>query len=287
MTIEARFTVDNRVWDDFKLSMQEPVKAPAKSGVAAWKTPEEFLRDYKNISVTTAAGGTSTVSLNTYRCAREDDGGLGDALPFLQAVRSAANQAKMKREWDVLMTKASTLVFWGKGAPGDIGKVLSAIDGVASNAAALPGFGTFRPSVDRPNRLQFICDTYLGVDCNGFVGNYARLLGVPDADPELPPPGWLTIGTKNLRESPEEIARGDVVIWAGGVHIALVERAAVEGRGSVLDVVQSTAGGPQLTRRHIALPSKLGAKRFEIRAGSTHCAMLPRDNLIVKSIGLV
>jgi hypothetical protein len=154
VTIEARFTGDNRVWDDFKLSMLEPVKAPAKSGIAAWKTPEEFLRDYKNISVTTAAGGTSTVSLNTYRCNREDDGGLGDALPFLQAVRSAANQAKMKKEWDALMTKASTMVFYGKGAPEDIGKVLSAIDRVASNAAALPGFGTFRPSVDRPNRLQ-------------------------------------------------------------------------------------------------------------------------------------
>jgi hypothetical protein len=72
--------------------------------------------------------------------------------------------------------------------------------------------------------LQKMANECMGLDCNGFVGNYYRYLGWMNADghygPNTPSSRYAARGL--VRTSYDELAVGDVLIWDSPRHIVVV-----------------------------------------------------------------
>jgi hypothetical protein len=68
--------------------------------------------------------------------------------------------------------------------------------------------------------LQRYCDKYIGLDCNGFVGNYLRACGSdfgPSTEPlDFAPAGWR-------RSKLIDVARRDVLSWTDKSHVAIID----------------------------------------------------------------
>ena len=71
-------------------------------------------------------------------------------------------------------------------------------------------------------RLQKVANAYIGLDCNGFVGNWAIYNVVPGASASHLPLDWLQ--GRRIRSNYSEISPYDIVVWANGFHIAMIER---------------------------------------------------------------
>jgi hypothetical protein len=91
--------------------------------------------------------------------------------------------------------------------------------------------------------LQQFCDKYMGLDCNGFVGNF-----VAKADHALKlkanssiQHGFFHRKGNKLRTSADEVRAKDLIIWSNFQHIAAIDDSLSGG----FLVCQSTAGGPQ------------------------------------------
>lgn len=100
---------------------------------------------------------------------------------------------------------------------------------------------------DAASGVRDYCDKYIGLDCNGFVGNYARHIRagkVPDT--QIP-----SYAPKNLRRTKlESVAPLDVLVWTDFGHIAIIDSiqriATGKDNKPALDcvVVESSGGNP-------------------------------------------
>ena len=64
------------------------------------------------------------------------------------------------------------------------------------------------------------CERYIGLGCNGFVGNYARSVGLsrtPDTDIRTYAPPGARAGAF------EEVKGNDVLVWTDNKHIAIID----------------------------------------------------------------
>jgi hypothetical protein len=102
-------------------------------------------------------------------------------------------------------------VYTGKGTPYLIAQALQLAE----------AFGLVQPTVAA---MQTYGDNYVGLDCNGFVGNYLRARGCTVAGPETPafpyafvPPNWRL---KKL----EDVKAESVLVWKNAGHVAIVDR---------------------------------------------------------------
>lgn len=113
-------------------------------------------------------------------------------------------------------------VFKGKGTIENIQKVLrlAARHRIYFHDGPAAGPG---PGLSVADGLRRVVDEYIGQDCNGFVGNWAILSGLPGASAGRPPLDWLDHG--RVRESLDDVRAFDLVIWASGHHIAVIETA--------------------------------------------------------------
>ena len=92
--------------------------------------------------------------------------------------------------------------------------------------------------------LQRVADDYVGLDCNGFVGNWAIYNAVPGASASHFPLDWLS--GRTARRTLADIQPFDVIVWASGNHIAMVETVAnlsAEGRSRTVGCAESSRGG--------------------------------------------
>jgi hypothetical protein len=110
------------------------------------------------------------------------------------------------------------MVFAGKGSPSQIRDILW----LASR------YRRTNPS------LRFYCERYIGLDCNGFAGNYWGI------DPNTPIDSYDT----NRRQKAAEVSIGDALIFykkgaASPFHLAVVDDVSVHGDKLFLAVVQS------------------------------------------------
>lgn len=114
-------------------------------------------------------------------------------------------------------------VFTGKGSPTDIIHVLW--------LARHFGKVDRKPEDDKKGHkaradsyftLQTYCDRYVGLDCNGFVGNYVGgVLGVPKIEPNTSIQSYP--GRGKARKTIEEVEPLDILIWADYGHIAIFD----------------------------------------------------------------
>lgn len=112
---------------------------------------------------------------------------------------------------EIIKTTELARVFTGKGTPELCAKALQLAE----------AFGLVKPTV---MAMQSYCDDFIGLDCNGFVGNYLQEIGCTLVGPETPAqPAYFTPPGKRLTKL-EDIKANSVLAWKAGGHVAIVDR---------------------------------------------------------------
>jgi hypothetical protein len=216
--------------------------------------PSDMLHAFKNIECS-VAGGTAVVSVNKYRNANHASpatGGCQHAIDIKNGLLQVAKDALTRAGG----AKSYVDVFLGKGSPWAIAAVLETL--VDHSEAFIKKFGKAAPGTSYrkcadflanddltwEQAMQGICDEYIGLDCNGFVGNWLRVV---QPDFKLTPDDRadnVRRKAKAIRARVEDIEYWDVMCYAKNEHIA-----AVHGRGGSPGkfwVCQSAGGGPRM-----------------------------------------
>ena len=246
--------------------------------------PSAYVNWYKVIDVWTSAGPIKEASVTRYLCNSPQFGGVGDSPLFWQSILQAgrANQVY----WNSTHIDGATQCFYGKGSPDDVANALRVVEDVAVAALDHPALKPFRKILQDPDsRLAEVCSTYIGVDCNGFVGNYGKENDLPKADPNLIPSLWKNVGPiDQWRSRVEDIAELDVLIWPHGSHIAIIDSM---DHGQ-FTICQSTGGGgPQISTGHTitaAGQTAEGTPQFAVSAGSPRPVTMPAK-VRIKPVG--
>ncbi len=136
----------------------------------------------------------------------------GADVPRIEALRQAFGVAVHLKNAEVLRRLKPSLmsVHSGKGSPEEIAAVLHLVaryklydKAIADQAAAVRGY----------------CDKYIGLDCNGFVGNYALATGRTrkpgDVIPSFAP-------KSDLRTRIEDVQADDVMVFSDYGHITVI-----------------------------------------------------------------
>lgn len=204
----------------------------------AVKTPVDFAWDYMRLPIHTERDGLQHVSVARYL-----SGGMYDNSQDRQQaykalwnfIKFGKNEKGEKRYKEgyffaptlqptgALEISLSTVraAFSGKGTPAAFQKVVTIIDFYLNHSRSVKKlFGPKPP-------LQTYVDTYLGIDCNGFVGAYFKTQ-YPDIGlhPGLYIPAFKTKGGAKKRKTPAELKPLDVLVREGGKgvqHVAVIE----------------------------------------------------------------
>lgn len=216
-------------------------------------TPYEYLRRYRNLSVNLVGGGmVSTVDIHEYRNAQDvfdkrntDNDPTNDvdnmAADFdatlgwtkgWAALRGEINKhgkklgggnyilklplavkgqpAPVVTFEETVNTPELAQVFVGKGTPELIAQALRLAEAfglVQGNAGA----------------MQSYCDDYIGLDCNGYVGNYLKQEGCKLVGPSTPAraPSFLPEAYRHAKL--DDVAYRSVICWKNAGHVAIVD----------------------------------------------------------------
>lgn len=179
-------------------------------------------------------------------------------------------------------------VFTGQGLPENLQRVWNFILAQRSLLRALPalddGHGhshSFEQWFDTGNPLPaMVRDEVFGYDCLGFVGNYLRRAGLRPDYPEMGVAGYARrLGLVPVQQL-ADVQALTLLLWPGSAgpgsggaqHIAVVDRvlpsddSGGSGQRLLVDLCQSSAGGPQTNRRVALVPSARGAVHIEGQA---------------------
>lgn len=232
--------------------MAAALRAPEwESRMADDLTPLGMLLRYWNLKVPTLEG-TASVMVNSYKCSTPAFGGTVNEEKIKDAFIGVS---KKKIIDEAGGAHAYVDAFVGKASPETFERVLALVYQYREAFVSAYGKSHIEPyktcakilSEDaRAERiLQTFCDKYIGLDCNGFVGNF-----VAKADHSLKLKGNSSIQYEffpkktALRASADEVQAKDLIIWSNFQHIASID----EGLYDNFIVCQSTAGGPQASR---------------------------------------
>jgi hypothetical protein len=187
-----------------------------------------------------------TVSVQRYACQTPGYGtGQVDRMTYKDRLLGAIGGVRgIAREG---MTVSGFVgVFSGKGTMDDIARCLRV-------AARHRIFHHTRPALPQSaqiayqSALQGVVDAYIGMDCNGFVGNWAIYNSVPGASASFLPLDWLS--GRAQRMSLSEIQPYDIAVWASGVHIGMIESVtalAPGARSRDVGFAESSSGGMRM-----------------------------------------
>lgn len=225
--------------------------------------PDQMLGVYKNLPCDTPVG-PAIVSINNYRNATHkkskptetdaDTCGTEDAEKIKNYLLRVAPDYAVRAGGVVAFVE----VFLGKGSPQAICAVLqmfvdysTAFINLSRREKALGVIGQCAAILADDNltwqdTLQQIADNWLGLDCNGFVGNWLKVVA-----PEFK----LNQNSKTRNVLPiarafrtiETIEYWDLMCYAGNEHIAVVNDVNTWGEDSrSFNVCQSAGEGPCL-----------------------------------------
>lgn len=207
--------------------------------------PHNLYDEYKGLSVV-CDGITYVVSVDNYRNLKQ---GLTTALQLKDALNDVSSGLARKACGGDL---AWMSVFTGKGSPESIATALEYVYRFRDQIIrSYPGWECSRVlaahSPEQPQALlQAISDKYLGLDCNGFVGNFVHRVA-----PKMAPQAgntWIGAYYPNrviVRQTVDEVDIMDVLIWRD-YHIAIVDNYQWLGDHWRFSIAQSTGGGPQI-----------------------------------------
>ena len=214
--------------------------------------PAQMLDNYKNI-VCTVDGSQVVVSVNKYRNANNaaDKGGTQDAVVVKDKLRFVAPDAWKRAGGSVAYMET----FVGKGSPESIRGVLETfadystqfIKAYGKSTGALEGKIAAilaNEDISWTETLQQVCDACIGLDCNGFVGNWLKAVQ-PDFNlNQNSKPDVVRAKAQAYRSDVSEIEYWDIMCYAKNEHIAVVHDVGhAPGR---FQVVQSAGGGPRI-----------------------------------------
>lgn len=259
-------------------------------------SPSDYLQRYRNLQVTLLDGITIyNVDVHEYRNAKSFYAGevaQGDhnvhtgmaakdqlmgkirsrgtkvSTGHYQLRYSAAGQVLPKNDTttEVLGTLIAESVkilqpFQGKGSPEEIAMVLK----------LAVGCGLLNPTLAD---LQRYCDVNIGLDCNGFVGNYVRAEGHATLTPGTHISRFHSTGTKRTAKS--EIQARDLMVFTSNAHIMAIDSVTsnaddsfeclvAESCGS--NVIRTDAHTDGLNLTHYTVKSVNSNKVFQVKRG--------------------
>jgi len=214
--------------------------------------PAEALYAYKHMECS-VAGGTAVIAVNKYRNANNESpekGGCQHALVIKEGLRSVAPDAWARAGGSVSYMD----VFTGKGSPWAIAGVLETFAAYADafikkHANSKEPLGKCaailaNDDITWEETLQQICDEYIGLDCNGFVGNWLKVVQPDFQLNHNSRADDVRAKAKTYRTDISQIEYWDVMCYAKNEHIAAVNDVG-SAPGSFL-VCQSAGGGPRM-----------------------------------------
>jgi len=154
-----------------------------------------------------------------------------------------------------IQKSAIVRAFVGKGSLEDIQLALDA------------GIATDKIDTDLVS-IQKVCDDCIGLDCNGFVGNYFKQLGMVGSDghynANTDPSTFAARGIK--RTAVAEVVKDDVLLWPGSPqHIAVVDY--VWGFGNMFSVTESASSLGGLHTRWYQFTGKTSYGDSQVKGG--------------------
>jgi hypothetical protein len=164
-------------------------------------TPKDFMNEYYDLKVRLDDGSLETVKIDHYKNNNEKLPLLKDhhktllakekgLTPLLSRINSAIQKDASAGMIDGLPIDktAISMTFVGKGMPDDIRQTLRL---------------AVRHGLAQKGELQKFCNNYIGLDCNGFVGNYMLARGQKHFGTNRSEGGkktdWITVGEFNRR----------------------------------------------------------------------------------------
>lgn len=203
--------------------------------------------------------------------AKPDPADAGGIMGPFNAVASAIGSAVHLSNSEVLRRLRPTMmtVHSGKGSPEEIATALHLV----------AKYKLYDKKIaDEGAGVRDYCDKYIGLDCNGFVGNYARTIGKSKV-PNTPIGSYAS--KTNMRTKLEDVQADDVLVWTDHGHIAVIH--SIEPLGVGPDgkpardciVVEATAGNPSgsPTTKHGGLQHSTYSIR---RVGADHVFVVER-----------
>lgn len=241
-------------------------------GLAMDYYPVDMLNYYKNM--TFGLGGRQvSIAVNAYRnndSASHPDAahaGTQDALSIKDALMSLGKNEVLTRAGGA---SAYVGVFTGKGSPEAIMAVLTFFYdysdrfikafGHASGPRRRVADWLADDNLSWQDTLQNISNEFIGLDCNGFVGNW---LAKSDHSLKIGPntrPRDVYDKRRIQRQSVDTIQGKDVVVWQNFSHIAAIDWGADSGLPN-FNICQSAGGGPRINEYKI-VPAGSGTFRL-------------------------
>lgn len=185
---------------------------------------------------------------------------MASASAHVWARRNAAaavhlSNAEVLRKLPTLMVHVHT----GKGSPEEIATALHLI---SRYKLYDPKFAS-----DPAAGVRDYCDKYLGLDCNGFVGNYARAIGknkVPNTLIQQYAP------VEARRKRIEDVQANDVLVWTDFSHIAVIHSVETMTTGTdgkpARDCVVVESSGANLAQTTSTVNGGLQNSTYSLRA---------------------
>ncbi|KPF69300.1 hypothetical protein IP84_05265 [beta proteobacterium AAP99] len=166
-------------------------------------------------------------------------------------------------------------VFTGQGRPDDIIAVMNLMVAHPALLAGAPGSGDDslghfldRGELTAAGLNQMVQEHVFGLDCLGFVGTYLEWIGAVPRVPESEVANYARHQRMTEFTNLSEITPRTVLLWDATVddrghdrvqHIAIVDRVQSAGeREAVVDICQSSRGGPQTNRGVRLVPAAGG-----------------------------
>lgn len=164
-------------------------------------------------------------------------------------------------------------VYTGKGSPEDISDILwLARHWDLVDVTQTAGAPKKHLRADATWTLQHYCDDYVGLDCNGFVGNYVgNIMGKAGYTGNTPIPHYYDAGT--VRTKIDDVQALDVMVWPDFGHITIIDSLCPKNADGSLNcvVAESTAafgGGTHVGMYTIKPHKDEKSKKFTINRGA-------------------
>lgn len=232
--------------------------------------PANLLDCYKNMDVS-VGGENVSVAVNKYKNANHGSApsGCDAALKVKDALKNVAHDA-----WDRAGGPYAYVgVFSGKGSPWEITAVLETFAIYSDKfISTFKRMGKSTPqgqcalileddTISWEETLQKICDSFIGLDCNGFVGNWLKVVQPEFKFNENVKSNDVKRKAQAIRKDPTEFEYWDILCYVQNEHIAAIHTAATTpGRHWIC---QSAGGGPRMNEFGFV---RTGAQTFKLAA---------------------
>jgi len=195
------------------------------------------------------------VGLRKYLCADAGNGGNAKAAQLRNAIRAVVKGTEDEPTIHQMGAVEYERVFSGQGKPENFSILMHLIWYNKEKFKAYKdatGKTILAKYFDQINPLQaMVDDAMFGMDCIGFVGRYLEDAGIFPTYLPLYPRHYMD------RFFPiQQITHMEdlcVIVWVNGTHIAIIDKVRSVNTNrtpsAVVDICQSSSGGPQLNTR--------------------------------------